>query len=362
MPDKRIIQHVDWWLLLSLLLIMGLGFINLNSASIATGYPFQWKQLQWYSAGLVLMAVMILFDYRVLLRYAVHIYSLVLALLVLVLVVGKTVGGSQRWLPLGFFNLQPSEFAKLAIVILVARIIALDRKESYAFRDLLRLAALLFPPVILINLQPDLGTSLLLIAIAGSMILLATIRWTTVVTIACVCVGGLPLVWKFLKPYQRRRIEIFLNPENDPLGSGYHVIQSKIAVGSGQVFGKGYGKGTQAHLDFLPEVHTDFAFSIWAEEWGFVGAVILVILFAVLLWRCVSIAASTRERFGTFLVFGSAAMIFWQVFINTCMVTGLMPVVGIPFPFISYGGSSVLTACMGLGLVLNVRARRFLFP
>lgn len=347
---------------MTLLLIMGLGFINLNSASIATGYPFQWKQLQWYSAGLFIIGVMMIFDYRLLLRYAVHVYFLILVLLVLVLVVGKTVGGSQRWLPLGFFNLQPSEFAKLGIVLLLARVIALDQKGSYTFRDLVRPAAILIPPVILINLQPDLGTSLLLMAIAGSMVLLATIRWTTVLTLASMCMAGLPLLWKFLRPYQQQRIKTFFNPENDPLGSGYHVIQSKIAVGSGQIIGKGYGKGTQAHLGFLPEVHTDFAFSIWAEEWGFVGAVILIVLFAVMLWRCVSIAAMTRERFGTFLAIGVAAMIFWQVFINTCMVTGLMPVVGIPLPFISYGGSSVLTACMGLGLVLNVRARRFLFP
>ena len=171
----------------------------------------------------------------------------------------------------------------------------------------------------------------------------------------------LPLGWKLLKSYQRRRIETFLNPESDPFGAGYHVLQSKIAVGSGQLMGKGYMAGTQAHLNFLPEVHTDFAFSIWTEEWGFIGAMVLLTAYFFILVRGLMIAQQSKERFGTFLAFGITAMIFWQLVVNVGMVTGLMPVVGIPLPLISYGGSSVMTTLIGLGLLLNIRTRRFMF-
>ena len=164
-----------------------------------------------------------------------------------------------------------------------------------------------------------------------------------------------------MKPYQRKRVEIFLNPDADPFGAGWHVIQSKIAVGSGLIFGKGFMKGTQAQLNFLPEVHTDFAFSIWSEEWGFVGAVLLIAAYFIFLLRCLNIAQNTRDRFGSFLAFGITAMIFWQMFINVCMVLGLLPVVGIPLPLISYGGSSVITTMLGAGLIMNVRMRRSLF-
>jgi len=193
-----------------------------------------------------------------------------------------------------------------------------------------------------------------------SMILLVGVHWRTLLTGVAVLVGSIPVVWPFLKEYQRQRVRIFLDPEQDPLGAGYHIIQSKIAVGSGQFWGKGFLQGTQSQLHFLPEQHTDFVFSVFAEEWGFVGSALLVVLYLGLsLWGLL-IARSCKERFGQLLALGVTALIFWQVFINLCMVTGLMPVVGIPLPLFSYGGSSLITTMLALGLLLNLRMRRFL--
>ncbi len=361
MVDKRIFANFDWWLFLAVLLLMVMGFVNLNSASAATGYPFQWKQLNWYIAGTIFMLGCLFVDYRVLMVQSFWIYIGTLVLLGLVLVAGKTVGGSQRWLYLGVFNLQPSEIAKLTMAIVLSAYYYNDEKSEYGFVDLIRPLLLVLLPAGLIYLQPDLGTSLLLLAVFVSITFLVRVKWTTIVTVLTVILAAIPLVWNMLKPYQKRRVETFLNPESDPFGAGYHLIQSKIAVGSGGLWGKGYMAGTQAHLNFLPEVHTDFAFSIWAEEWGLIGAVFLLTVYSVILYRGFLIAAHSRERFGAFLAFGVTAMIFWQMLVNICMVLGLMPVVGIPLPLISYGGSSVIVTLLGIGILLNIQARRFLF-
>ncbi len=361
MFDKRILENVDWWLVCAVVLLMVTGFINLNSASSAVGQAFQWKQLRWYVAGMGLMLLLFMMDYRNLMAYAYHIYGITLVLLLLVLFVGKSVGGSQRWLYLGFFNLQPSEMAKIAEVVVLSAYFHNDERTEYGLLDLWAPFLLTMVPVALIYRQPDLGTALLLIAILGSMVCLIKIRWTAVLTLVSLILAALPIAWNVLKPYQRRRVETFLNPESDPTGGGYHLLQSKIAVGSGGILGKGYMAGTQAHLNFLPEVHTDFAFSIWAEEWGLAGAMVLLILYAVVLYRGLVIAASSKERFGAYLAFGITTMIFWQMFVNICMVIGLMPVVGIPLPLISYGGSSVIITLMGIGILLSVHARRYLF-
>ncbi|MGB9711868.1 MAG: rod shape-determining protein RodA [Dissulfurimicrobium hydrothermale] len=360
MFDRKVFLHLDWWLLGYMAIIMIIGVINLNSASTAGSY-YQWKQAQWYAAGTVFMLLCIIFDYRVLASHAVHIYILTVVLLLLVIFVGKSVSGSQRWIPLGFFNLQPSEFAKLSTVIVVSSYFYHNEKPSYGIKDLIRPTLLMAVPFFLIFRQPDLGTALLVLLIMASIILVAGLRWTSILTIATACIAAAPLAWKLMKPYQRERIKIFLNPESDPLGSGYHIIQSKIAIGSGQLFGKGYMAGTQAHLDFLPEVHTDFAFSIWAEEWGFIGAFILLSVYFLIIAKGLQIASQSKERFGSFLAFGITAMLFWQAVINICMVTGLMPVVGIPLPMISYGGSSVITTMIGVGLLINIKSRRFIF-
>jgi len=359
--DKRLLEDIDWWLLLSLLLIMLLGFVNLCSASAAAGYPFQWKQCQWYVAGSVLMFAAMAFDYRKLSAYWMHIYVLTVLMLLLVMFIGKSVSGSQRWISLGFINLQPSEFAKLLMVIVISSFFAQEDKDQYGLLDLWKPLLLVLLPVLLIVKQPDLGTGLLVLGIFASLVYYARLKWSSFIIILGMGLAAFPLLWKFMKPYQRRRVEIFLNPESDPFGAGWHVLQSKIAVGSGQLIGKGFMKGTQAQLNFLPEVHTDFAFSIWSEEWGFIGAIILIGIYFFFLSRCLSVAQNARDRFGSFLAFGITAMIFWQLLINVCMVLGLMPVVGIPLPLVSYGGSSVLTTLVGVGLIMNVRLRRSLF-
>ena len=361
MLDRKLLENIDWWLVLSLLAIMVLGFVNLYSASTAASFSFQWKQLQWYGAGLVIFTAVLLFDYRVLATYWVQIYLGTVLLLVLVLFVGKTVSGSQRWLSLGFFNLQPSEITKLLIIIAISSYFHEHEKDAYNLRDIIKPTLLVMVPVGLIYIQPDLGTALLILMIYASMVLFARLTWKTFIGIVTFVIAMVPLAWKFMKPYQRRRVTTFLNPESDPFGSGWHVLQSKIAVGSGQIWGKGFMEGTQAQLNFLPEVHTDFAFSIWAEEWGFIGAIILIGIYFFFLVRCIRIAQEARDRFGAFLAFGITSMIFLQVVINVFMVLGLLPVVGIPLPLISYGGSSVITTLMGAGIILNIRMRRGMF-
>ncbi len=361
MFEKNFLENFDWWLLLAVLLIMAIGFINLNSASLAAQYPFQWKQLVWYGVGLIVALASLKFDYRSLCPYAWHIYGAILAMLVLVLVIGKTVGGSQRWIPLGFFNLQPSELAKIGMVVVIGSWLASDDKHEYGFLDMLRPIVLTLVPALLIYKQPDLGTAVLIVMLSCSLLFMAGIKWTSLLILIGFGIPLAPFVWNILKPYQKARIFAFLNPENDPQGSGYHLLQSKIAVGSGGLIGKGYLHGTQAHLNFLPEVHTDFAFSIWAEEWGFLGSLVLILLYALIIQRGLHIAYSSRERFGSLLAFGITAMLFLQIAINIFMVLGMLPVVGIPLPLISYGGSSVIVTMIGIGLLLNIRLRRFLF-
>ena len=352
---------IDWWLVMTLLAIMGLGFVNLASASAVAHAPYQWKQLAWYvigTGGLIFFAVL---DYRMLALYAGPIFWGTCGLLGLVLFAGRTIGGSQRWLDLGFFNLQPSEIAKLAMVIVLSKYFFQEERPAYGIRELARPLVFTIVPSVLIMKQPDLGTALMLVAVLVSMVYFARLRWTSFLAIFTLALALLPLGWKLLKPYQKDRLLTFFNPERDPFGSGYHVIQSKIAIGSGGVWGKGFMHGTQAHLNFLPEVHTDFAFSLWGEEWGFAGCLLLMILYMLVVYRGFRIAAESRERFGAFLAFGVTAVFFWQALVNMCMVVGLMPVVGIPLPLFSYGGSSVLVTLAGMGLLFNVRARRFLF-
>ncbi|NIA08357.1 MAG: rod shape-determining protein RodA [Nitrospiraceae bacterium] len=362
MYDKRFLEHFDWWLFLAVVMLMVIGFINLDSAGTATGYPFQWKQLRWYIMGTITMLGLAVFlDYRKLTTYFMPIYIFIVSVLVLVLLVGKTAGGSTRWLSLGFMNFQPSEFAKLITVIVLSSYFYRNDKPQYCLKDLLLPGGMTFVPVYLIYRQPDLGTALFLVIIFVSLVYIARIRWTSFLIAMGSVLAILPLVWEKLRPYQKGRILSFLFPGRDPLGAGYHVLQSKIAIGSGQIWGKGYMAGTQAHLSFLPEVHTDFVFSVWCEEWGLVGAVLLLSIYCLILYRGFLIASQARERFGVLLAFGITCMLFWQVVINIGMVMGLMPVVGIPLPLISYGGSSVLTALSGVGILLNIRSRRFMF-
>ncbi|MFU8818928.1 MAG: rod shape-determining protein RodA [Desulfurivibrio sp.] len=365
--DRRLLQNFDWVMVAAVLIVALMGLLNLYSAThLSRGLASAvfMKQVYYYLGGIVVIFCIILVDYRVLIKWNYPLYGLTLILLLAVLLVGGEVAGAQRWINLGFFRLQPSEPAKLMLVITLASYYyRKDTGKGFTLRELFLPMALAAVPFLLILKQPDLGTALMLGFIFVSMTLFVKLKWSTLAVLAGVGLSFLPLFWQFyLKPYQRQRVLTFLSPDSDPLGSGYHIAQSKIAVGSGATFGKGYIQGTQAQLDFLPERHTDFAFSVWAEEWGFIGSVFfLACYFFIILWG-MNIALSARDKFGVLLAFGIVSLLFWQAFINLGMVLGLLPVVGMPMPLFSYGGSSLLTTLAGIGILINIRMRRFTTP
>ena len=364
MFDRRLIQNFDWVLLGLVVIICATGIVNLYSAGYnrGEGTPLYVKQLYWLAVGLGVMCVTLTYDYRHLEKLSYPIYILSILLLVAVMFGGKMVSGSRRWLPLGPLAFQPAEIAKIAIVLALATYFnRRPRIEAMGLKDLIVPGGLVLIPVALIIKQPDLGSGILVALVAASLILFVGVRWRTLMGCGLTLVMLSPVLWHFLKDYQRQRVLTFLDPGKDPLGAGYHILQSMIAVGSGQFWGKGFLQGTQSQLYFLPEQHTDFVFSVFAEEWGFVGSAVLLLLFTALALWGLSVARDCKERFGHLLAVGVTALIFWQVFINLCMVTGFLPVVGIPLPLISYGGSSLITTLLGVGFLLNIRMRRYLF-
>ena len=365
MFDRRLITHYDWILLLQVILVAAIGILNLYSATSAwsgPATPIYLKQLSWFGLGLIIVTVLCLFDYRHLEYLGYPAYGVALLMLLAVLVVGRTSMGATRWLSVGAVGVQPSELMKIVIIIVLARYFT-ERSNPHGFklRELWAPGALLLVPVLLVMKQPDLGTAMLLLAIGGTMALFAGIRRSTLIILGVAGLASACGGWFLLHDYQRQRIYTFLNPEQDPLRTGYHIIQSKIAVGSGGLFGQGFRKGTQAQLSFLPERHTDFAFSVFAEEWGFAGClVVLTIYLLIVLWG-LYIARRASDRFGMFLALGVTAMLFWHIVVNLGMVIGLLPVVGVPLPLFSYGGTSMITTMTGVGLLLNVSMRRFMF-
>ncbi len=362
--DRRLLLNFDWVLLLLLLLLCGMALFNLYSASYPPkgyGLPPYMKQSYFYLAGCGIVLFILLFDYKVLHIVNYPVYIGILLLLAALFVVGLTAGGAQRWIDLGFFRLQPSEPAKLMLVITLADYYS--KKEiydGYTIRQLIMPAILTGIPFTLILIQPDLGTALMLAIIFISMTVFVKLRISSYLILGGVGVAGIIFAWNnLLKPYQKQRVQTFLNPEHDPSGHGYQILQSKIAVGSGGEFGKGYLKGTQGHLSFLPERHTDFAFSVWCEEWGFVGAAFfLTVYFLMLLWG-LRVAMNAKDRFGMLLAYGVVMLIFWQAIINILMVLGFLPVVGIPLPLVSYGGSSLFTTLAAIAILFNVSMRSF---
>ncbi len=365
MFDRRLIIHFDLVLLLTVCAVAGIGIANLFSATAnwhMGGTPLYVKQLLWLSGGLFLALLVCCFDYRHLEHFAIHGYIISIGLLVFVLLLGKTSMGATRWINLGFFNLQPSEVIKIIIILMLARCFGRTAHPlGFSLAELWQPALLVLVPVALILKQPDLGTALMVIFIAGSMLLFAGLQRKTLFGLSLMgmlaAVGG----WFGLHEYQKQRILTFLNPEADPLGSGYHIIQSKIAVGSGGFTGKGFLQGTQSQLSFLPERHTDFAFSVFAEEWGFSGSAVLLFCYMFLIIWGIYIARRASDRFGMFLAIGVTAMIFWHIVVNLGMVIGLLPVVGVPLPLFSYGGTSMVTTMIGVGLLMSVSMRRFMF-
>lgn len=424
MTPRAFFASLDKELLLIVLAVAAVGTINLYSAAQSTRPGVHWLQIAYVGVGFCMAFVFAAFDTKWFERMAYPVLLVVCGLLVLVLVAGTTIKGSQRWINLGLFNLQPSEPMKLAMVFAVARYLSkLNVVSGLTISDLLRplnpsrpLAALAliivkfddlaiegapfwtglmrgvvilfcvlwlllslwriyglgFParavvapvdimagPAVLILVEPDLGTTLIVLAIAGAIVLFVGVRWQSLIVMAVGGIAGAIVAWFYvLKPYQQQRVKTFLNPEADALGAGYHANQSMIAIGSGGMQGKGYMEGTQTQLSFLPENQTDFVFSVLAEEWGLVGAVVLILLFTALLLKGIRIAAGAKDRFSVLCAVGVTALIFWQLLVNIGMVTGLLPVVGVTLPLVSYGGSSVFTVMMGIGVWLSIARKK----
>jgi rod shape determining protein RodA len=359
--DRRLLAGVDWILVGTSLLLSGLGILTIASVTrTGPAAGLYVKQLWLLGAGLVAMFVTLSLDYRRLVDRAPLLYAGGLVALLAVLYFGRVIQGTQRWFELGGMRLQPSEFIKLVVALMLAKIFSESRKESVGLLDLVGPGLAVGLPLLLIAAQPDLGTAVCLLPIFFAVAFLGGLRPKAILSlaVAMVVLGGLG--WQFaLRDYQKERIYTFLDPNLDPQGGGYQKIQSEIAVGSGGLLGKGFGEGSQSQLGYLPARQTDFIFSVLAEELGFVGVALTLSLYLVLLWRSLDTALVARDRAGAFLVAGITAALTFQVVYNIAMVAGLVPVKGLPLPFMSYGGSSLLSSLLGVGLILSVRMRRF---
>lgn len=375
--DRRFLAHFDWPLFILTLAVPSFGLIVLYSAGYDPDKVYlnlEWlgveihsaafvKQILFLLLGLGSMVVGLSLTSSLLFRTAFIFYGSCLTLLVSVLLFGTVSNGSRRWLSLGSFNLQPSELMKLGVILALARYLSKHppTKGGYGFLDLVMPLLIVGVPMGLIIRQPDLGTALSVGAIGGMMILFMGVRIRALVITAVVAVLTLFPAWHTLHGYQQRRVLTLFNPESDPLGSGYHIIQSKIAVGSGSFLGKGFLKGTQSQLEFLPEHTTDFVFSVLAEEWGFVGCVLVLSLYVALIVRILRVVLKNKDLFSSLVVFGIGSLILFHTVVNIGMVIGLLPVVGIPLPLFSYGGSSVISSMFSIGIVLGVSMRRLFF-
>ena len=364
MLDRRMLGNIDWTLCALVLMIAGIGLIALSSAIVGSPGQENYLMHQIYRifAGIGVIILTQFIHYRNWARLGFIMHLVVIVLLVLVLLYGTGGPGApvQRWLKIGPFFFQPSEFSKFTLVLALSHHFREFQTPKGNWLWMIWPLILMAVPVVLIVKQPDLGTAMLLLIVFIPIIFMMGIRFKTIVTLGILTLASLPVLWIYvLKPYQKGRILTFLNPERDPLGTGYHIIQSKIAIGSGRVLGKGFGEGTQGQLNFLPAHHTDFIFSVYAEEWGFIGAMLVLILFLTLtLWSLAGVL-KCKNRVSAIQITGIVAIIISHVLINIGMTTGLMPVVGVPLPFFSYGGSSMLSMMFGIGLLLNIRMRRF---
>ncbi|HEY6736433.1 MAG TPA: rod shape-determining protein RodA [Candidatus Saccharimonadia bacterium] len=364
MLRARFYRNFDWILAVVMLLLVAIGLLVIWSttfkATRSTGFSDVIHQAEFALVGLLGFIGAVRVDYRSWARLAPWLYGLMLATLVFVLVFARSVLGAQRWIDLGFFNFQPSEFAKLVLIVVLAKFFAdnYDRMERprYLALSLVYVAV----PAVLVSRQPDLGTAMVLLAIWLAMVLVSPVRKLHLAVLAAGGLALMPVVLALLKPFQRARLENFFNPTADPLHTGYNAVQSQITVGSGQVFGRGLAAGSQSQLNFLPSLaqHTDFIFAVLNEKMGFIGGTLLLLLFGLLFWRGLRIAYGAQDRFGMFLAVGTVAMILFHVVINTGMNMGVAPVTGIPLPFVSYGGTSLMVGMVALGLLESVAVRR----
>lgn len=366
--EKRSLsQRIDWRLVMVILLLNTVGLLNLYSAthgiqvtSLSGNFLFQ---IIWILLGWAVFITVTLLNYKHLVRFAYLFYFTNLAALLLVPFVGQSIYGAKRWLDLGLFHFQPSETMKIALILVLTNLLVHHRSSlTLSLRDLVAPFALTLIPFILTLRQPDLGTGLMFLAIFFSMTLFVGIQRRILIAFVLIGIVTIPLAWNFaLKDYQKARVLTFLDPSSDPQGSGYNSNQSKISVGSGQVFGKGFRKGTQSQLRFLPERHTDFIFSVLSEEHGFLGSFLTIGLFAALFFLGIHIASKAPDKMGALLAFGSVAVLFWHTSVNIGMVIGLLPIVGIPLPLLSYGGSNLLLTMVALGLISSVTFNKYLF-
>lgn len=358
-PFREKLRVMPWILLLLVCCVAGVGFIALYSAGGGSLDPWAYKHLLRFCFMLCLTFVIALIDVRYYARLSYLAYGGALILLFAVEVIGEVGMGAQRWINLGVIQLQPSELMKIAVVMALARFFhGCSLEEVRRFRMLIIPTTLIALPVILVLLQPDLGTSLMIVMVGVAMLWLAGVRWWIFVTGIVSTAASIPIVYHFLHEYQKKRIQTFLNPESDPLGAGYHIMQSKIALGSGGVEGKGFLQGTQSNLNFLPEKQTDFIFTLLAEEWGLTGGVVLLVLFGVIFFYGFVMAFQCRHHYGRLLVLGLMINFSLYIFINIGMVMGLMPVVGVPLPLVSYGGTAMLTIMISLGLMISAFIHR----
>jgi rod shape determining protein RodA len=376
--QRRMIIQAPWGLLLASVAIACIGIYNLVSAGRTSSI---WTaQAVYLGVGLVVLVAVTLIDYRLIQRASVPIYLLNIALLLALKVVGTKAKGAESWLVLGPLRVQPAEFMKIGMILMMAKYFHDDFRPSlpsYGFLRLIPPTVLAIVPTLLVLVQPDLGTALMMTFTALTLIVFSRVKWTVVVAFVAIGIAGAGIIWNdfvrvqpeprmtivrhHLKKHQEGRISGWLDQQSDLKGTNYHSMQSKIAVGSGGMTGKGWKEGTQTALRYLPEQHTDFIFSVWAEEHGFFSCLLLLILYGVILLGSLGVAFTARDRFGAFVAVGIAAMIFWQVFENIGMVTGLLPVTGITLPLMSYGGSSMVSVLLGLGLLANISMRRHIF-
>ncbi len=355
---KKNLSRLDWMLLLSVIALVAFGSLMIYSATIGdldkTNYLF--RQISYFFIGLLLAFTIVQIGYQTLVNFSLWLYLFVIGLLIVTYVIGFESRGSVRWIDFGFFTLQASELVKPILILFFAWFFG--RFPPTKLRHVVISFLLAALPAALVFLQPDLGSAFVILMIWLTMVYLAGLRWQYLLGLVGLVVVVLPLGLSLLKDYQRQRLLTFLNPEKDPLGAGYNIVQSIIAVGSGQFFGRGFGRGTQSHLNFLPEQKTDFIFATTAEELGFVGIAAILALFSLIIYRIVKIAQQAKNKTASLVCYGAVSVVATQLFVNAGMNMGLVPVTGITLPFISFGGSSLISMLMLLGLVVSVDLER----
>ncbi|MCM3878522.1 MAG: rod shape-determining protein RodA [Vicinamibacterales bacterium] len=360
MFERRLYHHLDWLLLGAMLTLCCVGVAMIYSTTGTTSPRLAWTQIYAMVIGVAAFMVCVSIDYRALTDKSHFIYLVLIALLLYVLLFGTVAGGARRWISLGAFNLQPSEFAKVGVALVLAKFFGENRRGAPTTGDLAIGGLLAAVPLVLIAREPDLGTAVTILPIFLGIAYVAGMRLRILGILAVVAIVAAPVAWNFaLKDYQKGRIETFLDPSQDPKGAGYQQIQAQITVGSGGLWGKGFQKGTQGQLRFLPVAHNDFIFSVLAEEQGFAGVLAVLSLYLLVIWRALDAARLAKDRLGVYLVLGLLASFTFQVIYNITMSAGLAPVKGLTLPLMSYGGSSMIATLATFGLIQNVRMRRF---